>query len=657
MRAWQQLSAALALVIIAAACTGGGSPEPSASPTPSFARGGTLRAVFVNPQWYYPGTFDPQRAYKYDSWEVLRCCLLRTLLSYNGRSTDEGGAEIRPDLAIAMPEVSADGLTWTFRLRSGLHYGPPFEDTEIVAGDVVRALEREASPDVKAGYANYYDIIQGFAGYSSGDVGSISGLETPDDHTLVVRLTEPAGDLGYRLALPAAAPIPPGAADGHPDYGRFLVASGPYMFEGSQNLDFSAPPADQSPVSGFVPIQFTPSSSTQTPGSITLVRNPSWDGSTDPLRAAYVDRIKISLGGFDIEQWTDFSHPPHYTANLEMLFDQVVRGQLDVVLDASPTVDQLRKFRSDPHLAGLLYEDQISYVETIFMNLAVPPLDDTHVRKAINLVLDREDLQRRWLAAVSGQAISEATGGGVIATHIAPDALEGGLLLGYRPSWMDSSTGGDLAAAQAEMRQSAYDHDGDGLCDAPPCKHVELALTSAWPRPFDTLVQQDLAKIGVRVRVKRYGAPSPFYDPDGPMSPAARSAMTANGWLNDYPNGAAYFPYLFSGLTTDPGFFNFSLLGVTPGELRGWGYSVLHVTSVDDRIHQCVVATGQMQEACWARLDQYLMEEVVPWAPFLFQTAVRLVSARVAHYSMDQFTGLPALDQIALTPAAIEGSE
>ena len=30
------------------------------------------------------------------------------------------------------------------------------------------------------------------------------------------------------------APIPPGAADGHPrDYGRFLVASGPYMVTGA----------------------------------------------------------------------------------------------------------------------------------------------------------------------------------------------------------------------------------------------------------------------------------------------------------------------------------------------------------------------------------------------------------------------------------------
>ena len=55
-------------------------------------------------------------------------------------------------------------------------------------------------------------------------------------------MTEPTGDLGYRLAMPSAAPIPAnpfderarlGVAEGHdPNYGRYMVASGPYMFEG-----------------------------------------------------------------------------------------------------------------------------------------------------------------------------------------------------------------------------------------------------------------------------------------------------------------------------------------------------------------------------------------------------------------------------------------
>ena len=79
--------------------------------------------------------------------------MLRTLYSYNGKPTEDGGGEPRPDLAVGPAVVSADGLTWTFRLKRGLHYAPPFEETPITAPDVVRALERDAR--IKAGSDDY----------------------------------------------------------------------------------------------------------------------------------------------------------------------------------------------------------------------------------------------------------------------------------------------------------------------------------------------------------------------------------------------------------------------------------------------------------------------------------------------------------------------
>jgi ABC-type oligopeptide transport system substrate-binding subunit len=163
-----------------------------------------------------------------------------------------------------MPSVSGDGLTWTFRLKPGLHYGPPLEHVEITAQDFIRALEREANPTASAiGYSYYYSVIQGFDDYAAGTADSISGLEAPDDTTLTLHLVRPTGDLGERLALPAAAPIPPnpsdptaqlGAAEGHDDGdGSFLVSSGPYILEGSEALDFSLPPDQQHGVAGLVP--------------------------------------------------------------------------------------------------------------------------------------------------------------------------------------------------------------------------------------------------------------------------------------------------------------------------------------------------------------------------------------------------------------------
>ena len=246
------------MLLLVAACTSGDEGEERATDPDAALRGGTLRLAVANDGLGYNAIDLDPATWRTETWGLSRCCLLRTLYSYNGKPAEEGGAEVRPDLAQGMPDVSPDGLTWIFRLKEGLRYAPPFEDTTITSLDLVRALERMARVWRKAGsYGFYYEVIQGFAKYPK-KAGSIVGLETPDDRTLVVRLTEITGDLPYRFSLPATAPIPEGASEGHDDdYGRFLVASGPYMVEGSEDLDFSVPPQQQEPASGFVPASTT----------------------------------------------------------------------------------------------------------------------------------------------------------------------------------------------------------------------------------------------------------------------------------------------------------------------------------------------------------------------------------------------------------------
>ena len=114
----------LALALAAAAC-GGGTDEPAQGSGPSATGatpvGGTLKLAL---QSDVQEAFDPQKEYYGVAWAFDRCCLLRTLLSYNGKTTAEGGADVQPDLASALPEQSADGLTWTFTLKPGVKYAP-----------------------------------------------------------------------------------------------------------------------------------------------------------------------------------------------------------------------------------------------------------------------------------------------------------------------------------------------------------------------------------------------------------------------------------------------------------------------------------------------------------------------------------------------------
>ena len=72
------------------------------------------------------------------------------------------------------------------------------------------------------------------------------------------------------------------------------------------------------------------------------------------------------------------------------------------------------------------------------------------------------------------------------------------------------------------------------------------------------------------------------------------------------------------------------------------------VESVDDEIAACGEVEGDALFQCWADFDTMLMEEVVPYAPYLFDNNVDIISDNVINYSFDQFAGLAAFDQMAV---------
>src|SRR4026208_732288 len=97
------------LGMVAAACGNKTEPPPGGQ-TPGTAadlEGGTLHMAMLAD---VTAAFDPQKEYYSVTWEYFRCCLLRNLMSYQGTPTDEGGAEIFPDLASDATQ-SDDGLT------------------------------------------------------------------------------------------------------------------------------------------------------------------------------------------------------------------------------------------------------------------------------------------------------------------------------------------------------------------------------------------------------------------------------------------------------------------------------------------------------------------------------------------------------------------
>ena len=54
------------------------------------------------------------------------------------------------------------------------------------------------------------------------------------------------------------------------------------------------------------------------------------------------------------------------------------------------------------------------------------------------------------------------------------------------------------------------------------------------------------------------------------------------------------------------------------------------------------------RNVCWQDLDKKLMEEIVPWVPYLDATNVDVISDAVVNYTYDQFSGRAAWSQLAV---------
>jgi peptide/nickel transport system substrate-binding protein len=170
----------LAFLAAFSACDGDGEPAGDAR------RGGsiTVGASAI------PPVLDPALAS--DPVALQAMWLAYTSPVTYRRAEGAEGTELAPGLARRLPEVSDDGLTYSFRLRSGLRYS---NGAPVKAGDFERAVSRVRR--LRSRHARLY-----------------AGIETieADDRTQMVSVTlrSPDPTFPYVLALPSSAPVPRG---------------------------------------------------------------------------------------------------------------------------------------------------------------------------------------------------------------------------------------------------------------------------------------------------------------------------------------------------------------------------------------------------------------------------------------------------------------
>jgi peptide/nickel transport system substrate-binding protein len=335
----QRISMLAALVLSASmilgACGPAGAPKvaapastQAAAPTQPAAPAATSAASDANT--LVIGTtdsiasFDPADAYAVRDWEVIKN-IDDTPLKWQPGSGDK----LIPDLATAMPTVSADGLTYTITLKDGVKFGDGTDLTAQVYADSMNRVLK-IGPDCPNGVAGA--LVTPY----------VDSVEATDAHTVVFHLKEP---VAYFLQLLASPPYAP--AD-------------PNIFPADKCELYPTPP-----IYGTGPwyvSQFTPNQ------QIAFEPNPYYSGDFKP-------QVKQIIVRF-------FSDP-----QTEAL--AVQDGEIDVAWRylGGDLIGKLKGI-SGLHV-GTINGGSIRY---LIINHTMKPMDDPNVDKAIASIIDRNEI-------------------------------------------------------------------------------------------------------------------------------------------------------------------------------------------------------------------------------------------------------------------------
>ncbi len=112
-------------------------------------------------------------------------------LIYQGMLKYDANSELQPELAKEMPTVSDDGLTVTFKLKKGIKFS---DGTEFTSSDVKYTFTVLSDPSYTGYLSTVPSNIEGYEDYYEGDAKELTGIETPDDYTVIFHLASPMID-------------------------------------------------------------------------------------------------------------------------------------------------------------------------------------------------------------------------------------------------------------------------------------------------------------------------------------------------------------------------------------------------------------------------------------------------------------------------------
>jgi ABC-type transport system substrate-binding protein len=539
--------AGLAALVLSTALVASSSATGRAAPQ----RGGTLRLLGTGDIF----NLDTTSGY-YTVLNIISRAFTRQLVSYPASPDFAKALRLAPDVAAAVPTranggISADGKTYTFRLKRGVKWdtSPP---RQVTAADFVREFKLLCNPVSPTGAPGYFtSTILGMDGYCKGfakvkgtapaiaryvDSHGLPGAVAKDSRTLVIRLVKPAPDFLNILALPFSSARPVEYMKYVPDSAEFrqhTISNGPYKI-----------------------VKYTPTK------EFRLERNPAWDPRTDTLRKAHVDRITVTEG-----------------LTAESVQQQLEAGTAEMEWDATPPSQDLPRLVSSNDKRLVIAPGGPYYVALnvyLPLNQYAGPMKNKLVRQAVNYAVDKN-------------AVVQIFGGRRIAAAANQVVLPGnvGYIPGFNP-YPNKNGSGDAAKAKALLSQAGYPNGLD----------VKLLYQTLEPFPrVAQSLQASLERAGFRVKLIP-ATTSDFYGKYMLVPSAAQRGVwdiATAGWIPDWfgNNGRSVIQPLF----TKPG----------PGSSDYGGYN----SPVLDRlVQQALTATSPAQAATrWRRANAQIMND------------------------------------------------
>ncbi|WP_036209712.1 ABC transporter substrate-binding protein [Massilia sp. LC238] len=460
-------------------------------------------------------------------------------------------AKLRPNTAAAMPEVSADGLTYTFRIRPGIHFtpDPAFKGAkrEMTAQDYVYSIKRLRDPATRSPWAATFE--------------GVAELRALDRHTLRIRLKAPDNNFLFYLAMPASSAVAREVIDAYPGQaGNHPVGTGPFMVGEWKRSDRIVLLANPDSTAVFH----------ATPGD-----NPEDKAIAAALegkRLPRVDRVEVRIAEEFQGRMLGFLN-----AEYDYL-EQIPESMTDMVVSDG----QLK-----PELAArgiVLSRFPVLQTYYMWMNMNDPVVggygkDKVALRRAISMAYNNaEDIA----LLKKGFAIKAES-------PLPPNVL------GYDPHYR-SPVPYDPALANALLDRYGYTRrDPDGFRRAPDGKPLTLTMHSeatVGGRLRDELWRKCLNAIGLRVVFKS--------DKKTEIIKASRLGtvqMFESNWIADFPDGDNFYQLLY---------------GPNAGRAN---YARFNLPAYNQRYEQArLLSDGPARQKLYFEMNQ-LIHAYNPWVP------------------------------------------